>query len=217
MYYEHLLKQSYTQFLNILSAASMEDVAKHKLLSIRIVSELAAECPEQRLKAINIITNKLGDVSGSVASKAEYYLTKMFESYPATSSDIIESIRSVLLRPNISVNATRHCLAVLNYIRYERGHSKEAHEMLSLLLTYFTLLYEKKDADIHSLQIITIGLRRCIPYCDDFSGVKEHLDELYKLSRNAPMTRAIDCIVLLQRLNKHLVSLDYYMKDLMMF
>ncbi|EKE38012.1 hypothetical protein ENUP19_0161G0030 [Entamoeba nuttalli] len=201
-YFEHLLKNSYAQFLEILKNASMGNVNKFKLTAIRCASELAASCPEQRYKAISLVVNKLGDLNGKVANKTDFYIQELLKRYKDTTEDIINAIRELIIRPNVNQITIRRGLTSLKNIQYSKNNPEQAEAMIKLLIVYFKSLYNQKEIDTRALQNVIIGMRKCINCCKNFKEIEEHLTDLYKIARTIPFTRALECVSLLNEIDR---------------
>lgn len=200
-YFEHLIKNAYAQFIEILRKATMDQLEKFKVTIIKCASELVVTVPEQRSNMLSVVVNKMGDINGKTASKASYFVSEMLRKHEEVATDIIGAIRDVISRPNISATAVRRCLTALNSIKYSRKNPQQAEAMLSLLVVYFTSLFKEKNQDVRALQNVIIGMRKCTQYCKNFDEARKHLNELYKLARTAPLTRSIECISMLSEID----------------
>ena len=187
----------------------MENVAKFKLNAIKCCSELAAAVVEQRGKLIGVVVNKLGDTSGNVVKKVNFYIAELMKRYKDTINDIINSIRELITRSNVGDVTVRRAMTCLNGITYTKNDPERAENMMGLLLVYFTSIMKeenlkkiKKDEfDNRMIQSIIIGIRNCYKYCKDTKQIENKLDDMYKIVRMIPLNRALECLSLLEEID----------------
>ncbi|MES1907799.1 MAG: hypothetical protein MHM6MM_000845 [Cercozoa sp. M6MM] len=79
--YEDRVKVLYTQFLAAVGNALRDQQEWLRARVLNIASQLAQARPEQRQLLASHITNKLGDTSRKVASKASLVLSRLFQTY----------------------------------------------------------------------------------------------------------------------------------------
>lgn len=106
---------------------------------------LLRDRPEQEQNLLRLLSNKLGDSDGSVASKTSFLLLQLLQTHSMMKVIVTREVSSIVLKPGTNENARYYGTITLNQIILERDEPEVANRLIEIYFEMFKDLLKKSD------------------------------------------------------------------------
>eukprot|EP00347_Sterkiella_histriomuscorum_P015659 403356183 len=158
-YFEHQIKELYKEFITtVLQPLTHDDLEHYKKFSLNILQQLIERRPEQEDTILNIIVNKLGDLSKKVQCHTIFVLIKLTQTHKEMAEVIVREVQIFINRTGTKQNHIYYACAYLNRVSSMVAPKDEKVRIL-LFKIFFSLFKkivgseEKKDLEKEKAQI----------------------------------------------------------------
>ncbi|CAG9465631.1 unnamed protein product [Pedinophyceae sp. YPF-701] len=147
MTFEESLKRRVALLVESLEKATVDGIDYVKEKAIKGVYELLANKPEQEVKLLAVLVNKLGDPARKVASKASYMLSCLVTEHPSMKLVVVRECERFVLRPGLPDRARYYAVIflsqiVLSHREADGGGPQLARKLVEVYFSLFALLVE---------------------------------------------------------------------------
>jgi len=182
--FEHKLKELVKSFVDYLKTLAYDplDAAKAKAMSTTL--NMLISRPEQERALLSLLVSKLGDPKYKFASKALHMLNRVVADHPMMQAIIVDEVRNLLLRPNLSVKAQYYCICYLNTQVLDFDRKEVAQQLINIYMNFFKASVNKKakiNGEDKMLGALLTGVTRAFPFADIAeTEISEQIDILFK-------------------------------------
>jgi len=203
--FEDELKKRYAVFLRALNSHMSDAVLHFKLAAIAVVSDLLSERPEAEADLLQLLTNKLGDPEGKVASRAQYLLSQLVTRHEAMKPVVVREVRQFIYKPSSSPMAHYYATLFLNQINLHRNMPELALDLVSTYFSLFSTCVKRGHLGSRLLSALLTGVNRALPYTstnEGFGGhreIQENSDAIFEVVHRGTPNTAIQALMMLQQ------------------
>ena len=156
-FYEHRLKELYSEYLGILKALSADDLEFYRKFALNNLQGLLEKKPEQEEFILDILVNKLGDSSKKVQCHTIYLLLKLSQAHIEMTEVVVHAVTLFIGRTSGKQQSSHifYSVAYLNRIA-QMVAPKDEKVRLMLLRVYFSLFRKilKNDEEPKEPQVV---------------------------------------------------------------
>jgi ribosome biogenesis protein MAK21 len=203
--FEDELKKRYAAFLRTLNSHMSDAVLHFKLAAIAVVSDLLCERPEAEAELLQLLTNKLGDPEGKVASRAQYLLSQLVTRHEAMKPVVVREVRQFIYNPLSSPMAHYYATLFLNQITLHRNVPELALDLISTYFSLFSTCVKRGHLGSRLLSALLTGVNRALPYTSTGKGfgglreIQENSDSIFEVVHRGTPNTAIQALMMLQQ------------------
>ena len=203
--FEDELKKRYAVFLRVLNSHMSDAVLHFKLAAIAVVSDLLSERPEAEADLLQLLTNKLGDPEGKVASRAQYLLSQLVTRHEAMKPVVVREVRQFIYKPSSSPMAHYYATLFLNQINLHRNMPELALDLVSTYFSLFSTCVKRGHLGSRLLSALLTGVNRALPYTSTSEGfgghreIQENSDAIFEVVHRGTPNTAIQALMMLQQ------------------
>ncbi|XP_039254152.2 CCAAT/enhancer-binding protein zeta-like [Styela clava] len=197
--YEDLLKNSYKQLVDSLGNFFLQDSLDNiKIKGMKITLELLTAKPEQERELLTMLVNKLGDPNHKIASKGLHMLHCLIQEHPVMQGIVVNSVRDLLLRPNIQPKCQYYCICFLSSQILSHDRKDVASNLIQIYLGFFKAAVQKKQVDNKLLSALLTGVNRAYPYANtEDVKIIEELNVLFRTVHVSSFGTTVQALMLL--------------------
>ena len=203
--FENELKNRYATFIRTLNSHMSDAVLHFKLAAIAAVSDLLSERPEAEADLLRLLTNKLGDPEGKVASRAQYLLSQLVTRHEAMKPVVVREVRQFIYNPSSSPMAHYYATLFLNQITLHRNMPELALDLVSTYFSLFSTCVKRGHLGSRLLSALLTGVNRALPYTSTSKGfgghkeIQENSDAIFEVVHRGTPNTAIQALMMLQQ------------------
>ena len=198
--FEDGLKKLYAEFAAALANACNANLEFFRMTALGAVADLLIAKPEQEQALLTILVNKMGDPLKKVASRSTFLLQRLIEEHAAMKKVVVQEVRELLMRPNISHKAQYYALIFLNQIVLHRSQPSLANLLISVYLTVFQRLTGQGASELRSklMSALLTGVNRALPFADySPEELRQISDTLFTIANVGTFSNSIQALMLL--------------------
>lgn len=91
-YYEHRLKELYSEYISVLKALAQDDLEFYRKFALNALQGCIEKKPEQEELILEILVNKLGDTSKKVQCHTIYLLLKLSQAHIEMTEVVVHAV-----------------------------------------------------------------------------------------------------------------------------
>ncbi|KAI3423892.1 hypothetical protein D9Q98_009726 [Chlorella vulgaris] len=146
------IKKRYATFVEALESCSRDSLEFIKDRAVKSLFELLSSKPEQEVRLLSALVNKLGDPDRKLASKVGYLLTKLLAEHPGMNVVVLREIERFMFRPGLQERARYYCVVYLNQMvlshrqqqQGKAGQGSLARRLIDVYFTVFRMILDGK-------------------------------------------------------------------------
>jgi len=182
--FEHKLKELVKSFVDYLKTMAYDPLEAAKAKAMSTALNMLISRPEQERALLSLLVSKLGDPKYKFASKALHMLNRVVADHPMMQAIIVEEVRNLLLRPNLSTKAQYYCICYLNTQVLDFDRKEVAQSLITIYMNFFKASVNKKakiNGEDKMLGALLTGVTRAFPFADMAeTEISEQVDILFK-------------------------------------
>ena len=198
MYYEHMLRASYIDFVRILESCSKDTLNHFKKLSITSITECLIKKPEQEETLLSLLLNKIGDNISDVSKHAATSTIGLLKKHTNMTPVVVGQIQIILERVNIQ--AMHNYMLLLNKILFFEDDVDHITNVIKLYFSQFKKLVNEEGEEYKNrvISIILSGINKIVKNLDPsllemtYSSIKDQLYVIFKLSHRSSLNVRIE-------------------------
>ena len=136
-FYEHRLKELYSEYISVLKGLASDDLEFYRKFALNALQGCLEKKPEQEELILEILVNKLGDTSKKVQCHTIYLLLKLSQAHIEMTEVVVNSV-SLFIGRSKEQSHIFYSVAYLNRIA-QMVAPKDDKVRLMLLRIYFSL------------------------------------------------------------------------------
>jgi ribosome biogenesis protein MAK21 len=154
--------------------------------AIELACEMLKSKPEQEVRLLGMIVDKIGDTDGKVNSKACDVLKQLLQTHPVMKLVVVREIRNFIYRPNNKLSGVFRAVNFLGQISCGGRHEvKVALQLAECYLSIFEKALDAKEEGSRLLAVLLHGLNKVFPLLDDVAPLFKNLDAIFRLIHSA--------------------------------
>lgn len=197
MWYEDALATRVGRILDALDNGLKATVDYFKKLCMTLCLDLLTNKPEQELRLLVMLINKLGDNVGGACTKASQLLKTLLHSHPAMKVVVVKEVRQFIFRTNLSSKALYNGIIFLNQIYLVPGDSEAAELLVETYIGLFEKMVAGNDSSSRLLAAVLNGINRSYPFLKDKRALQKHVDSLFRIVHVATFAASTQALLLI--------------------
>merc|ERR1739838_495108 len=197
--FEDKLKKSVVQYVDLIRSYTHHHLEDTKVKAMRQALDLLRNKAEQEKAFLNMIVDKLGDPKYKIAAKALHMLNLLLNEHPRMQPIVIQEVRNLLQRPNVSPRSQYYCVCFLSTQILSVETKEVAQKLVKIYMQFFKAFTQKKiKKEDKMLSALLTGVSRAFPFADlAEKDVSEQMDLIFKTVHVTNLNTAIRALQLL--------------------
>jgi ribosome biogenesis protein MAK21 len=156
LYYEHLLRAIYIEYVDLLGSWSNDNLDYFKKLAISITSDCLIDRPEREENLLSLLINKIGDPSAEISKHTIQSILKIAKKHSNMTPVIFNEVQQYI--SHLPPTSLYFYISLLNKLIFTYA---DMDFITSLLKLYFSLFKQlsKATSDTNKNSILTLLLR----------------------------------------------------------
>eukprot|EP01060_Flectonema_neradi_P025388 TRINITY_DN3419_c0_g3_i2.p1 TRINITY_DN3419_c0_g3~~TRINITY_DN3419_c0_g3_i2.p1 ORF type:complete len:935 (+),score=197.98 TRINITY_DN3419_c0_g3_i2:43-2847(+) len=167
LFYWHVedqIKAIFAKFLTTLKDGTSSTVENVKGYCIKAIYLLLTKIPEEEKQLLSILSNKLGDVSPKMATRAVHYLLLLVKENPTMRGIVVRELEQFSFRKNNTLKAQYYSVNVLSQIMLSRADHELPQKLLEIYFSLFSKAAADANLDNRLVNSLLTGIRRAFPF-----------------------------------------------------
>ena len=215
MYYEHMLRANYIDFVGILETSTQDSLEHFRKLGLTVIGDCLASKPEQEETLLSILLNKIGDKVSDVSKHAAESTMRLLKKHNSMTPVVFGQVSTILER--VSIQAMHNYMLLLNKTLFFEDDIDHINNILKLYFAQFKKLVQEKSEEYKNkvISIILAGINKIVKNLDPntlettYQGVSDQLYIIFKLSHRSIFSVRIECLQLIFQF----VKIDESLRD----
>lgn len=197
MWYEDQLISRVERVMEALEAGLRGTLDYFKRHCIEIASDLLISKPEQEVRLLAMIVNKLGDPKSSVCSKGIEVLRKIIRQHPAMKTVVVKEVRQFVYRPGLPARAMYSGIVFLSQLQLSQSDHDVAAQLVECYVSLFEKAVAQEELRSRLLSALLAGINKAYPYLKDKAPLRKHVDSLFRIVHSPSFTASTQALMLI--------------------
>jgi ribosome biogenesis protein MAK21 len=185
------------KILDAIEAALKSNVDFFKKRSLELAMEILSSKPEKESRILRLITNKMGDPSKNIGSKAMEVLKSLLKLHPSMKSVVAREVRQLIYWAGQSMRIVFICCVFLTQMPLNHGDHVVAADLVDCYMGLFEKAVAQGEVGSSLLSILLNGVNKAFPYLDDVKPLTQKIDALFKIVHTASFSASTQALLLI--------------------